>query len=93
MSPPILYKRKVCPSIKEMRGNRMLQAMELPLPHQQSCLLPKRLHYFIGRLRRKLEEYLQKIFKGEVSRFFSLQRYKIRVCLLPFLYNIYTDSI
>jgi hypothetical protein len=56
-------------------------------------LLPKRPHYFIGRLRRKLEEYLQKIFKGEVSRFFSLQRYKIRVCLLPSLYNIYTDSI
>ena len=57
MSPPILYKRKVCPSIKEMRGNRMLQAMELPLPHQQSCLLPKRPHYFIGRLGRKLEFY------------------------------------
>src|SRR5712691_1676901 len=62
MSQPILYKRMVCPSIKEMRGNRMLQAMELPLPHRQSCLLPKRPHYFIGRLRRKLEEYLQKIF-------------------------------
>jgi hypothetical protein len=69
MSQPILYKRKVCPSIKEMRGNRMLQAMELPLPHQQSCLLPKRPHYFIGRLRRKLEEYLQKIFNSMIKFF------------------------
>ena len=52
-----------------------------------------RLHYFIGMLLKKLEGIRKKIFEGEVSRFFSLQRYKIRVCLLPVLYHIYTNSI
>jgi hypothetical protein len=56
-------------------------------------LFPIRPHYFIGRLLRKLEGYLQKFFESEVSRFFLLQRYKIRVCLLPVLYHDYTAHI
>jgi hypothetical protein len=33
-------------------SNEVFQAMELSLLHRQFCLLPKRPHYFIGKLRR-----------------------------------------
>src|SRR5688500_10060098 len=47
VSEPILHKRQVCTSIKQVCRNRMLQAMELPLFHGQACSLAIRLHEMV----------------------------------------------
>ena len=44
MSQPILHKRQVCPGIKQVCGNRMLQTLALPLLHWQPRDLTIRLH-------------------------------------------------
>src|SRR5437868_13581020 len=44
MSQPILHKRQISTSIKEVRCNRMLQTMELALLHRQPCDLSVHLH-------------------------------------------------
>src|SRR5215217_4169932 len=44
MSQPILHKREISTGIQKMRGNRMLQAMELALFWWQACNLSIRLH-------------------------------------------------
>ena len=47
MSEPILHKRQISASIKQVCGNGVLQAMELALLHWQPCDLSIRLHEMV----------------------------------------------